>query len=91
MRVSIHFRGPISQRLQEGSIEVEADAESLQSVLKMILEKAPYLMTIWASVEEMDRDALILVNNVDIGLTGGLGTVLKEGDVVSVLPLVHGG
>ena len=77
--------------MQEGSIEVEADAESLQSVLKMILEKAPYLMTIWASVEEMDRDALILVNNVDIGLTGGLGTVLKEGDVVSVLPLVHGG
>ena len=91
MRVSIHFRGPISQRLQEGSIEVEVDTGSLQSVLKMILEKDPYLMVIWASAEEMDRDALILVNDVDIGLTGGLETPLKDGDRVSILPLVHGG
>ncbi|MCS7364979.1 MAG: ubiquitin-related modifier 1 [archaeon GB-1867-035] len=32
-----------------------------------------------------------MVNDVEIGVLNGLDTILKEGDVVSFLPTVHGG
>jgi molybdopterin converting factor small subunit len=34
---------------------------------------------------------MILCNEVDIGVTGGLNTILKDGDILTILPLVHGG
>lgn len=64
---------------------------ALQDALRIVLDREPYLRETWRDAEEMDRDALILVNDVDIGLTGGLDTTLRDGDLVSVLPLVHGG
>jgi molybdopterin converting factor small subunit len=63
----------------------------VQDALETVLQREPYLRETWASPEEMDRDSLILVNDIDIGLTGGLKTSLSDGDSVSILPLVHGG
>jgi molybdopterin converting factor small subunit len=34
---------------------------------------------------------LILCNGTDIGLSGGLDTRMNEGDIIVVLPLIHGG
>lgn len=40
---------------------------------------------------ELQPDILVLVNDVEMGVLNGLDTVLKEGDVITFLPTVHGG
>ncbi len=34
---------------------------------------------------------ILLVNDADTRLTGGMGTTLSDGDVLTLLPTVHGG
>jgi len=57
----------------------------------MLLQKEENVSEIWNSPESIDSEALVLLNEVDVGLTGGLETELSDGDEIIVLPLVHGG
>ena len=92
MKVTVLFRGPIAKQLQEGRIVVECqDGSCLLEVLTELLEKEESVRNVWTNPETMDRDALILCNESDIGLTGGLETKLSDGDMLVVLPLIHGG
>ncbi len=92
MKVIVQFRGPLAKQLQGGSIHVDcSEGCSLLEVLIKLIEKEKSVQDVWSSPETMDRDALILCNGSDIGLTGGLETELNNGDVLLVLPLIHGG
>jgi len=92
MKVTVLFRGPIAKQLQEGRIVVECqDGSCLLEVLTELLEKEESVRNVWTNPETMDRDALILCNESDIGFTGGLETKLSDGDMLVVLPLIHGG
>ncbi len=74
-------------------IEVQHTDEltRLKDILGILLGEYPEAGAIWESPEQMDTDALLLKNGVDIGLLDGLDTVLKDNDEIVVLPLVHGG
>jgi molybdopterin converting factor small subunit len=92
MNISIRFRGPIAREIENGTLDMELeDGLTLQDLFVKMLEQNSYLQSIWNTPEEIDRDSMILCNEVDIGVTGGLKTTLKEGDVLTILPLVHGG
>jgi molybdopterin converting factor small subunit len=92
MKVTVLFRGPIAKQLLEGRIVVECkEGSCLLEVLTELLEKEESVRNVWTNPETMDRDALILCNESDIGLTGGLETKLSDGDMLVVLPLIHGG
>lgn len=39
----------------------------------------------------ISNHVIILVNGVDANLLGGLSTQLKDGDEITVIPVVHGG
>jgi molybdopterin converting factor small subunit len=92
MRVTVQFRGPVAKNLTKGQIEIECgDGSSLLEVLTELIENEESVREVFSSPEIMDRDALILHNESDIGLTGGLETKLKDGDMLFVLPLIHGG
>ena len=60
-------------------------------VLQILIEQEESVREVWDNHDRMDREALILRNEVDVGLTGGLGTILEDGDNLAILPLVHGG
>ncbi|MFX1415195.1 MAG: MoaD/ThiS family protein [Promethearchaeota archaeon] len=92
MRVTIRFRGPLANQMtnQQYSMDVD-DGSSLRTVLQTLVDREEAVERTWTDPETMDREALILCNETDIGLTGGLETSLKEGDELIVLPLVHGG
>ncbi|MFW9943762.1 MAG: MoaD/ThiS family protein [Candidatus Sifarchaeia archaeon] len=92
MRVTVRFRGPLANQMtnQQYSMDVD-DGSSLRMVLQTLVDREEAVERTWIDPETMDREALILCNEVDIGLTGGLETSLKEGDELIVLPLVHGG
>jgi molybdopterin converting factor small subunit len=92
MKITVQFRGPLTKRLDEGKINVDCkDGCSLLKLLAKLIEKEDVVRDVWSSPETMDRDALILCNESDIGLTGGLETKLSDGDILVVLPLIHGG
>jgi molybdopterin converting factor small subunit len=92
MRVTVQFRGPLAKQIQEGRIDIDCvDGSSLLDVFTELIEREKDVREVWSSPETMDRDALILHNESDIGLTGGLETKLSDGDVLVVLPLIHGG
>jgi molybdopterin converting factor small subunit len=71
-------------------VEVRENA-TLHNLFDMLLQKEENVSEIWNSPESIDSEALVLLNEVDVGLTGGLETELSDGDEIIVLPLVHGG
>ncbi|MFW9809911.1 MAG: hypothetical protein ACFFE6_11105 [Candidatus Thorarchaeota archaeon] len=92
MKIIVQFRGPLAKQLHDGKIVVDcSDGCSLFEALTKLIETDRIVYDVWSSPETMDRDALILCNDSDIGLTGGLETELNDGDVLIVLPLIHGG
>ncbi|TFG30962.1 hypothetical protein EU527_13650 [Candidatus Thorarchaeota archaeon] len=92
MKVTIHFKGPISQRIENGSLKIEAEREAtLSEVLVKMIERESYLQSVWREPSDIDRDSMILCNGVDIGVLGGLHIKMRAGDVLTILPLVHGG
>ncbi|NHI89293.1 MAG: hypothetical protein EAX87_07205 [Candidatus Thorarchaeota archaeon] len=90
MRVVLKFKGPLAKKFQEEIIEIEDNA-ALLDLFNMVIEREESVKENWSSPEHIDRDALVLCNETDIGLTGGLATKLNEGDTVVILPLIHGG
>jgi len=92
MIVEVRFRGPIAARMSSEVYEIKVvDNASLNDVLVNLIKEHREVRDVWVSSEQMDRDALLLRNEVDIGLFDGLETKLEDGDVLTVLPLVHGG
>ena len=92
MKVTLRLRGPLAKKFKEGAIEVELDNDaSLSDLLSSVIEKEESMREVWSNPEVIDRDALILCNGADIGLSGGLDKRMNEGDVIVVLPLIHGG
>ena len=72
--------------------ELEMDKGAcLSDLLQVVIDNESEIREIWASPEQLDKETLILCNDIDIGLTGGLKTVLKNEDSLVILPLVHGG
>lgn len=92
MRVAIRFRGPVGKRMRAPVFHVEVrENATLYNLFDMLLQKEENVSEIWNSPESIDSEALVLLNEVDVGLTGGLETELSDGDEIIVLPLVHGG
>ncbi|MGY5855321.1 MAG: MoaD/ThiS family protein [Candidatus Thorarchaeota archaeon] len=92
MKVTLQFRGPLAKKFQEGTMEIELKSgASLSDLLRKVIDREKSVKEVWDSPEVIDRDALVLCNEADIGLSGGLDTRLNEGDVIVILPLIHGG
>ncbi len=92
MKVEIHLRGPLAVKrgMQVFHLDVREGA-NLEMTLQSLIESEEEVEKVWTDTDRMDREALILRNETDIGLTGGLDTMLEDGDKIVILPLVHGG
>lgn len=92
MRVEIRFRGPLAAKVGTQIFQMNIEeGTNLGVTLQKLIESEEAVKKIWIDSERMDREALILRNGTDVGLTGGLATVLEDEDRILVLPLVHGG
>jgi molybdopterin converting factor small subunit len=90
--VTVRFRGPIAGHITGGSVEVELqNSSTITELLSQVMKQVPYLHTLWSSPAEIDRDSMILCNEADIGVTGGLSSIVNGGDILTIVPLVHGG
>ncbi len=66
---------------------------SLRETVKRIVEKTPKLKRILIDPELEDPrpNTLILVNGKEISVLNGLETLLKDGDEIVFVPVIHGG
>ena len=92
MLVSVRFRGPITRRLDSPVYSIDiADGESIRDLLDRLIVREKEVKEVWEDPDRIDREAMVMINEVDIGLTGGLSTPVNSNDEIVILPLVHGG
>jgi len=65
----------------------------IKEVVRKIVEELPKLKRVLIDLELEDPrpNTLILVNGKEISVLNGLDTMLKDGDEVVFVPVVHGG
>ncbi len=92
MQITISFRGPLINTLNMSKISLDLNpTATLRGALELLIQRYPAIKTIWSTPEDIDRGALILCNEIDAALRGGLDMRLDEGDAVTILSLIHGG
>ena len=94
MAVTLRFIG--SLRSMAGKSKFALDFENgvpLSEAIKKIVDKLPKLrrVLIDSEHESTASNTLILVNGKDISVLDGLETLLKDGDEVTLVPILHGG
>jgi len=69
------------------------DIVSLREVVRKIVEELPKLKRVLIDLELEDPrpNTLMLVNGKEVSVLNGLDTMLKDGDEVVFVPVVHGG
>lgn len=92
MIITVRFRGPLANQMASDTIQIELTEKSdLRALLLKLISDNSSVKDVWKTPEQMDAENLMLCNEVDIGLSGGLKSELKDGDALVILPLVHGG
>jgi len=94
MAITVRFIGSLRSVSGKQKLSVEtADAVELREFIRKIVEKKPKLKRalIDPELDDPRPNALILVNGREISVLGGLETVLRDGDEVVFVPVVHGG
>lgn len=93
MNVRVRFYGMVYDEVGTREWEIELVEDSAVNVLlSIIVERHPSLSGLVFDEEGVFREYLeIAVNHKDIVGLDGLETMLKEGDVVLIMPPIGGG
>jgi len=94
MVITVRFIGAF--RIVSGKNKITIDFEGIvpiREAIKKIIEELPKLkrVLIDPELEDPRPNTLILVNGKEISVLKGLETMLKDGDEMVFVPVVHGG
>ena len=91
MGATVKIPAPL-RRLTEGQREVETDATTVGACLKQLTATFPGLQERLCEEDGSVRRFInIYVRGEDIRFADGLGTVIRDGDDVSIVPAASGG
>lgn len=95
MIVTVRFIGAL-RNASSGKSKITMaikNAVTLREIIKKIVEEKPKLKRalIDPELEDPRPNALILVNEKEISVLNGLETMVKDGDEVVFVPVLHGG
>jgi len=89
--ITVRIPTPL-RKITEGQSEVKASGQSVQDLIERLEERFPGLKDRLCDEQgEIRRFVNIYVNEEDIRFMQGKASLLKEGDVVSILPAIAGG
>jgi molybdopterin synthase sulfur carrier subunit len=94
MEIRVKFIGSLRSAAGNSRLTLEMKKTvSLREAVKEIVNRHPKLKRALIDPELCDPrpNALILVNERDVSVLDGLETVLKDGDEVVFVPILHGG
>jgi len=84
--IIVKFLGITKKSFDTDKITINNDNLTIQKLLDFLLEKKP------ENTPDLDfNNLLVAVNGIDSSAIDGKQTKLKSGDVVSLLPIIHGG
>ena len=84
--ITVKFVGGAKKFFSTEKLEIEESDITIQKLLDLLLEKKP------ADTPELDTEnILIAVNGVDSSAIEGKETKIKNNDLVSIIPVIHGG
>ncbi len=94
MTITVRFIGALRSASGKDKIAIKMkDTVQLREFIKKIIKEQPKLKRalIDSELEDPRPNALILVNGKEINILNGLETLLKDGDEVVFVPVLHGG
>ncbi|AAY80053.1 MoaD/ThiS family protein [Sulfolobus acidocaldarius] len=84
MSVKIRLKGPLATRLGRDEFVISLKADNLLDILKELDKEEKLLI----NGNKIRSGYILLINGIDYRLLNGK---LKDGDVVDILPINHGG
>jgi molybdopterin synthase sulfur carrier subunit len=94
MGITVKFVGAFRGLSGRGKLIIShKDSIALKNIVEEMVEKLPQLNRALVDPELQDPrpNTLILVNGREISVLNGLDTMLKNGDEVVFVPVIHGG
>lgn len=95
--ISVRVRaiGPIRRILGARELDISLEAGmTAESLLRHLNQRYGDVLAPWVTDGEgriTGQYVRILVNGRDLFVLDGLGTILRDGDVVSIIPMITGG
>jgi tRNA threonylcarbamoyladenosine modification (KEOPS) complex Cgi121 subunit/molybdopterin converting factor small subunit len=84
--ITVKLLGGAKRSFLTDKLEVEKDEMTVAGLLEYLQRSIP------KNMPRLDiKNILVAVNGVDSSALGGSDTGLKDGDVISIIPVVHGG
>jgi molybdopterin converting factor small subunit/tRNA threonylcarbamoyladenosine modification (KEOPS) complex Cgi121 subunit len=84
--ITIKLLGGAKKSFSTDKLEIDNDSITISKLIEHLQEMIP------KNLPRLDvKNMLIAVNGVDSSTLNGLTTILKDGDVVSIIPVIHGG
>lgn len=84
--IFIKFVGGAKKSFSSEQLSIDKSDISIQELLTLLLELQP------ANTPKLDTDnILIAINGYDSSAMEGRSTKIKNNDLVSIIPLIHGG
>ena len=84
--ITIKLLGGAKKSFSTDKLEIDIDSISVSKLIEHLQERIP------KNLPQLDvKNMLIAINGIDSSTLEGLATVLKDGDVISIIPVIHGG
>ncbi|MDE1844809.1 MAG: MoaD/ThiS family protein [Thaumarchaeota archaeon] len=84
--ITVKLLGGARKSFSSDKLEIQSDSMSISKLLDHLQSSIP------VTLPSLDpNNVLVAVNGVDSSVLQGKETLLKNGDIVSIIPLVHGG
>lgn len=84
--ITIKLLGGAKKSFSTDKLEIDNDSISVYKLIELLQEMIP------KNLSQLDvKNMLIAINSIDSSTLEGLSTIVKDGDVVSIIPIIHGG
>ena len=75
----------MKKAIGKNSISIDKSETTLKDIFQELKNKSKSNTTV------DEKNLMIAVNGVDSSIIGGINAVVKTGDIITIVPIIHGG
>ena len=83
--ITLKLLGGVKFALGKNSVVIDKSQSTLKEIIEELKNEAiePKILN--------EKNLMVSVNGIDSSVTGGKETVIKTGDVITIVTIIHGG